>query len=214
MRFEDCKGDYVIFGAGGLAREIWGWIKNSAFYPGSGKLIAFVDDNPNLHGSYDGIPVVGRESLDAGRVFYVNALGRAQSRKAVAESLAMSDWVPLTYVHESVFCGVNVSIGDGVVVCPRSTLSSDCILGDHVLVNGACGVGHDVSVGRYSVLLGSVSLNGNVTVGEEVTLGAGSLVHPGRRIGNGAVIGMASAVFTHVKPGVTVLGNPAKTVHY
>ena len=204
MNFHDHTGDYVIFGSGGLARELWGWIKNSKNNGAPKKLIAFVDDDEETHGSYDGIPVVGRENIDRSFAYYILALGGPNSRRAVAESLADQGWHALSYIHESVCRGINVAIGDGVVVCPRSSLSSDSILSDFVLVNGGSGVAHDVVVGRYSVLLGSVSLNGNVVVGNDVTIGAGALIYPGRKIGHGAVIGMGSVVFSHVKAGVTV----------
>ena len=209
MMFNEYAGDYVIFGSGGLAHELWGWIKHASNNGGTKRLIAFVDDNPATHGKYDGIPIIGREQLGSG-VRYILALGGAGTRKIVAEDLTQQGWQALTYVHESALLGVNISIGKGVVVCPRVSLSSDCTLHDFVLVNGGCGVAHDVVVGRYTSLLGSVSLNGNVTVGECVTVGAGALIYPGRRIGDGAVIGMGSAVFAHVKPGSTVIGNPAR----
>lgn len=210
MNFHDYSGDYVIFGAGGLAHELWGWIKHSRDNGAPKRLVAFVDDNPETHGKYDDIPVVGREQFSSSGIHYIHALGSVGSRRMVAQSLEGQGWHALIYIHESVLRGVNVQIGKGVVICPRVSLSSDCTLHDYVLVNGGCGVAHDVVVGRYSLLLGSVSLNGNVTVGESVTIGAGALVHPSRRIGDGAVIGMGSAVFSHVKAGITVVGNPAR----
>jgi acetyltransferase EpsM len=210
MNFHDYSGEYVIFGAGGLARELWGWIKNSRNNGLPKRLVAFIDDNPDAQGEYDGIPILGREKFENSNIYFILALGGATSRGVVAQSLDVQGWRPLTYIHESVLRGVNVQIGKGVLICPRVSLSSDCALEDYVLVNGGCGVAHDVIVGRHSVLLGAVSLNGNVTVGEGVTIGAGALVHPGRRIGDGAVIGMGSAVFAHVKAGVTVVGNPAR----
>jgi acetyltransferase EpsM len=216
MNFHDYSGDYVIFGAGGLGRELWGWIKHARDNGASKRLLAFVADDAEPGQHYDGIPVLRRDAAQqvaGGTVRYLNAVGSSGGRRKVAEGLAAADWEAgweaLTYVHESVLRGVNVALGQGVVVCPWSTLSSDCRLGEHVLVNVRCGVAHDVAVGAYSVLLGSVSLNGNVTVGEGVTVGAGALVHPGRRIGDGATVGMGSAVFTHVRAGTTVIGNPA-----
>lgn len=211
--FYNYSGDYVIFGAGGLAHELWGWIKNSKDVGRPKNLIAFIDDNIKSHGAYDGVPVVGRSAMSSVKPPYLVAIGSSNARKRVVEELVAEGWnSPLTYIHESVVLGVNVSIGDGVVVCPRSSLSSDSTVQDFVLVNGNCGVAHDVVIGAYSTLLGSVSLNGNVTLGSEVTVGAGALIYPGRRIGERSVIGMGSVVFTHVKSDTTVLGNPARSI--
>jgi acetyltransferase EpsM len=209
MELHDYDGTYVIFGAGGLGRELWGWIKHETG-DGIRPPIAFVADDAQPGQQYDRIPVVRREHFGAAPVRYLNAVGSAAGRRKVAESLAAHGWEALGYMHESVLRGVNVVIGQGVVLCPRSSLSSDCTLHDQVLVNVGCGVGHDVVIGAYSVLLGAVSLNGNVVVGEGATVGAHAVVHPGRRIGDRAIIGMGSAVFTHVKAGTTVVGNPAR----
>jgi acetyltransferase EpsM len=210
MRFHDYTGDYVIFGAGGLAHELWGWIKNARSNGNPKRLIAFIDDSPENRGDYDTIPIVGRDQFVGENIFYILAVGEVNGRKNVSVSLNDIGWTPLTYIHESVLMGVHVSIGEGVVVCPRVSLSSDSSIHDYALINGGCGIAHDVVVGRYSSLLGSVSLNGNVTLGEGVTVGAGAIIHPGRRVGDGAVIGMGSVVFSNVKAGRTVVGNPAK----
>lgn len=210
MNFHDHSGDYVIVGAGGLAREIWGWIKTSRDNGAHKRLVAFVDRVPAEGAQYNGIPILDEQHPDLGPMHYLLAIGDPRLRKVISQALDARGWQALSYVHESVVQGVQVSLGRGVIVCPRASLSSDCVLHEHVLVNGGCGIAHDVVVGAYSVLLGAVSLNGNVQVGECVTIGAGALVHPGRRIGDHAVIGMGSAVFAHVKPSVTVVGNPAR----
>lgn len=213
MNFHDVSGDYVIFGAGGLGRELWGWIKHAHDNGAPKRLLAFVADDAEPGQHYDGVPVLRREpaqQLAGAAPRYLNAVGSSAGRRQVAASLDAAGWEALDYLHPSVLRGVNVTLGRGVIVCPWSTLSSDCSLGDHVLVNVRCGVAHDVAVGAYSVLLGSVSLNGNVKVGADATIGAGALVYPGRRIGDGATVGMGSAVFTHVKAGSTVIGNPAR----
>lgn len=212
MRFHDYTGDYVMLGSGGLAHELWGWIKNANNNGRPKRLTAFIDDNPERRGNYDGVPIVGREQFAGQDVFYILAVGGADGRKNASDSLNALGWTALTYIHESALMGVNVSIGEGVVVCPRVSLSSDSTIHDYALINGGCGVAHDTVVGRYSSLLGAVSLNGNVTLGEGVTVGAGAIVHPGRKIGDGAVIGMGSVVFANVKAGKTVVGNPAKVL--
>lgn len=210
MNFHEHCGDYVIVGAGGLAHEIWGWIHTSRDNGAPKRMVAFVDRAPDEGAQYDGIPILDEQHPSLDRMHYLLAIGDPQRRKTISQALDARGWQALSYVHESVVRGVQIQIGRGVVVLPRSSLSSDCVLQDHVLVNGNCGIAHDVVVGAYSVLLGSVSLNGHVQVGSCVTIGAGALVHPGRRIGDGAVIGMGSAVFAHVQAGITVVGNPAR----
>src|SRR5271170_4642634 len=125
MRFHDYSGDYVIFGSGGLAHELWGWIKHSTNNGNPKRLLAFVDDRPEMHGEYDGIPIVGRDKFSNSSTTFILALGGAIHRKRFSADLENSGWIALSYVHESALVGVNVVIGKGVVVCPRVSLSSD-----------------------------------------------------------------------------------------
>ena len=47
-------------------------------------------------------------------------------------------------------------------------------------------------------------------IGNEVDIGGHAYIVPGRKVGDGAKIAAGSIVFTNVKAGTTVLGNPAK----
>ncbi len=49
-----------------------------------------------------------------------------------------------------------------------------------------------------------------VTLGEDVWVGAGALLLPGVRVGDGAVVGSGAVVTRDVAAGVTVAGNPAR----
>ena len=73
-------------------------------------------------------------------------------------------------------------------------------------------MGHDTIVGSYSSLLGAVSVIGNARVGEGVLFGAGSMVFPGKKVGNWATIGMGSVVLRNVPSHATMFGNPAKRI--
>ncbi len=59
-------------------------------------------------------------------------------------------------------------------------------------------------------MLGSASINGDVTIGNNVLIGCGAIIHPGKKVGDDAVVGMGSVVFRNVKARTTVIGNPAK----
>ena len=201
----------VIFGIGGLARELWGWIKSAKDCKPRKRVAAFVVDGVPAFKSYDGVPVMGREQArQLGSVEYLIAIADPQARKKLSIELDAFDWSAGKYIHESAMLGVNLSIGRGTMVFPRCSISSDVTIGEHVLVNGGTAIGHDCVVGSYTSLLGGISVNGSVVLGEGVLVGAGAIIHPGKQVGDGATIGMASAVFRNVAAGQTVLGNPAK----
>lgn len=203
----------VIFGVGGLARELWGWMRTARDAAPRERMAAFVVDGTPACGHYDGIPVVSREQARQwGAVDYLVAVANPVERKRLAGELDALGWQAGTYVHESAMLGVNLVIGKGTMVFPRCSISSDATIGEHVLVNGGTAIGHDCVVGAYCSLLGGASVNGNVVLGEGVLVGAGALIHPGRKIGDGATVAMGSVVFRHVGAGRTVFGNPARSM--
>ena len=163
---------------------------------------------------YCGVPVVGREHFShAGlKPRFLMAVSDPKAKARVCPELEQAGWTAAEYVHESVLIGTEVGIGKGMIACPFCTISSNAMIGDYVLINGSTLVGHDVRIGDYSSLLGRVSLNGGVVLGAGVLAGAGAIVYPGKKIGAGAVLGMGSVVFRNVAAGVTVAGNPAKTL--
>lgn len=201
----------VIFGFGGLARELWGWMRNSKDDAWRTRVCAFVIDGEPPTDRYDTIPVLTRDSAaERGPFEYLLAVADPAARCRLSAELGALGWVAGKYIHESVMLGINLSIGQGTIVFPRCSLSSDLIIGDHVLVNGGTALGHDCVIGSYTSLLGGISVNGSVNVGESVLIGAGAIIHPGKKIGDGATIGMGSVVFRDVAAGQTVYGNPAK----
>ena len=71
-------------------------------------------------------------------------------------------------------------------------------------------VGHDCQVGNHVVIANNVSLAGHVHVADRVVIGGHSGIHQFVRIGQGAMIGVLSAVLADVIPYGTVTGDAAK----
>lgn len=71
-------------------------------------------------------------------------------------------------------------------------------------------VGHDCQVGNHVVIANNVSLAGHVVVGNRVVIGGHSGIHQFVRIGQGAMVGVLSAVLADVIPYGTVTGDAAK----
>lgn len=85
-----------------------------------------------------------------------------------------------------------------------SSVGDDCFLMDKAHVS------HDCRVGNFVTMSQTVILGGHVTVGDFATIGIGCNVHQHRVIGEGAMVGMNSAVTRDVEPWTTVYGSPAR----
>ena len=213
MKYDNCVSEHplVIVGSGGLARELWGWIKSAKECKTRSRVVAFVVEGVPKFELYDGVPVLTRDqSGQLGVVEYLIAIADPLVRKRLSAELDALGWIAGMYIHESAVLGVNLSIGKGTMIFPRCSISSDATIGEHVLVNGGTAIGHDCVIGSYTSLLGGASINGGVTLGEGVLVGAGAIIHPDKKVGDGATVGMGSAVFRHVAAGQTVFGNPAR----
>lgn len=102
------------------------------------------------------------------------------------------------------------SIGTGCSIMSGTVLTQDITLGNGVLLNLNCTVGHDSTIGAYCELSPGVHLSGHVTLGENCVLGTGAVVLPGVSIGPNAVIGAGSVVTKDVEAHVVMAGVPAK----
>jgi sugar O-acyltransferase (sialic acid O-acetyltransferase NeuD family) len=109
----------------------------------------------------------------------------------------------------------NVKLGEGAILCPFVTLTSNIRIGRHFHANLYSYVEHDCIIGDYVTFAPHVMCNGNVHIEDHAYIGAGAIIkhgQPGRPlvIGRGAVVGMGAVVTKSVPPGVTVVGNPAR----
>ncbi len=108
-----------------------------------------------------------------------------------------------------------VRIGEGAVLSPFVTLTSNISIGRHFHANLYSYVEHDCVIGDFVTFAPGVHCNGNVHIENDAYIGSGAIIRqgtPGRplRIGAGAVVGMGAVVTRDVAAGSTVAGNPAR----
>jgi len=108
-----------------------------------------------------------------------------------------------------------VQLGEGAILCPFVTLTSNIRIGRQFHANIYSYVAHDCVVGDYVTFAPGVHCNGNVVIEDHAYIGTGAILRQGKPdeplvIGRGAVVGMGAVVTKSVPPGMTVVGNPAK----
>lgn len=204
-----------LVGAGGFAREIFSYIKNEnliyAGYKFGGFLSDYKDDLQGFNIDYNIVDVIMSVKLHSSDAVII-AVADCDLKEKLFEHYTNVGVKILTYIHSTAYIGNNVIIGDGTVICPYATLTSDIRIGVAVTINVHSSIGHDAILGDYCTLSGHCDVTGHVYLESKVFMGSHALVIPKIKVGEGAVIGAGSVVISKVKPGATMFGNPAKKI--
>lgn len=207
----------VLYGAGGFARETAFLIERINRAEPTYELAGFiVDDEYGQQGqTIHGIPVVGNaewliEHKD--EVVCTCAIGQPAARKKIQTELEKQGVKFETLISPDVDVHFSNRIGNGTVIGRGVNLYVDVSIGDGVVINGRCGIGHDAVIEDYACIMGACSVNGYAHIGEEAFLGSNCCIIPHKKVGKGAVVAAGSVVFTNVKAGTHVIGNPAKKI--
>jgi len=202
----------VIVGAGGFGREILGYVKDCIDAGSQWVIKGFIDDNLNSLDAYpynQKIISTIKDYIPENDDLFVCALGLPKIKKAVVESLLSRGAKFATLVHPTAYMGANVKLGQGVVLCPRVTLTCDILIGNFVMINIASDCGHDAIVGDFATISGSCDITGHCQVGEGSFLASNVAMRPSSKIGKWASVGINSSVILNVKDNQRVFGNPA-----
>ena len=210
---------FAIFGASGCGRGVLPLARNqlcSDLAVGKADLV-FVDDQPRF-------PVVNGQKVlsytewlsEPATSRYTNvAIANSQVREKLVRRCE-DDGINFFEVRASNVVQMdNVQLGEGAILCPFVTLTSNITIGRHFHANLYSYVEHDCVIGDFVTFAPGVMCNGNVHIEDHVYIGAGAMIKQGLSdsplvIGRGAVIGMGAVVTKSVSPGVTVIGNPAR----
>lgn len=106
-----------------------------------------------------------------------------------------------------------VEIGDDVEIGANVTIDRGTIratkIGSGTKLDNLVHVGHNVEVGRDTLLCGQVGIAGSSRIGDRVVLGGQCGVGDNIFVGNDVIAGGATKMFTNVPAGRVILGYPA-----
>ena len=205
----------LIFGAGNL-----GVTALDLFQRNKVVVYGLLDDNKELHGKeYGDVSVLG-ETDDDGFLKLIGqkceafvAISDARVRKRLVKLLNERRKVqPVNAIHDTATVSRMASIGHGNLIAAGVVINPFAEVGHHCIIQSGVVVESQAKLGDY-VYLGTGSLiNSGVTIGEGAFIGTGATIIAGVTIGKNARVGAGSVVIENVEAGVTVFGNPAKTL--
>ena len=119
-----------------------------------------------------------------------------------------------------VVTGTNCAIGSGVYVGRYTKLGDGVRVQDKVHLTDRMTIGDRVFIGPCAVFVNDRHPRVNnpkykpepPVVEDDVSVGAGAVILPGVRLGEGCVVGAGAVVTKDVPPYATVVGNPAHAI--
>ncbi|KJS85439.1 MAG: transferase [Peptococcaceae bacterium BICA1-8] len=208
--------DIVIIGAGGFGREVAWLIEEINAIEQQWDLLGFIDDNLEIQGEkINGYKVIGTiEWLKSQSLNVIVAIGDPLAKKNALDILIDSKNSYPVLIHPSVIKSELVELGEGCIVCAGNIMTVNIQLGRHVIVNLDCTIGHDAILGDYTTILPSVNISGYVEIEECVSVGTGTAIIQGIKIGKNAVIGAGAVVVKNLPDNCVAVGSPARPIKY
>lgn len=202
-----------IFGASGFGREVMPLAKQ--MFPN--EQLVFVDDNPPSE-ELNGYRIMTFDQFVAANFSEKSisiAIADSKIRAALTDRFKKENIEIISIKENNILIMDDVEIGEGAIICPFSTITSNVRIGKSFHSNIYSYVAHDCIVGDYVTFAPRVHCNGNVHIEDFAYIGTGAIIKqgtPGKPvvIGKGAVVGMGAVVTKSVSAGDVVVGNPAK----
>ncbi|MDR1133327.1 MAG: acetyltransferase [Synergistaceae bacterium] len=202
-------GAVIVYGAGGLGREVLQIVRAMP----NARVLGYADDGVPPGTERNGARVLGgAEYLDTldGPFSVVMGISDPNVKRGIFDRLSRNPLVSFPNVlHPRAMVSEYASLGRGVVITQSCIVSVDASLGVGVFLNMGAIVGHDSTIGDFSSVMPLAAISGNVKIGERCLIGAQSVILQGTAVGDGCTVGMGAVVIRDVPDGTTVMGNPA-----
>ena len=214
----DSEDLYAVYGASGCGRSVMPVARQQLAQKGvDGQRLVFVDDAPGpaLVNGQRLLSYAQFLATPARQRHVVLAIANSTVREKLALRCATHGVQPWTVAAANVVRMDAVELGEGAILSPFVTLTSNIRIGKHFHANLYSYVEHDCVIGDYVTFAPGVMCNGNIVVEDHAYIGTGAVIKQGQPgaplvIGRGAIVGMGAVVTKSVPPGVTVVGNPAR----
>jgi len=207
----------AVFGAGGFGLEVAMLIEQINSVKLEWNLIGFFDDGVEQGKIVNGYPVLGgaSEINDWGEELnIVFAIGTPKIKKAILKRIQNDRIFYPVLIHPNVIMGKAefLHIGEGSIICAGNIITTNILIGNHVILNLSCTVGHEAQIGDFSSFMPTCNISGEVKIGDANFWGTGAKVINRINIGNNVVIGAGAVVTRNIPDNVTAVGVPARVI--
>lgn len=207
--------DIVIFGASGFGKEVAFLIEDINKSRPEWRILGFLDDDPKKQNTLClGYPVLGGTRWLEGRqgLFCAIGIGDPRVRRRIVRRIEGYGVIFPCLIHPSVVMHESVKMADGVIICAGNILTVEISIGRHCHLNLMNTVGHGAVIEDFCTVYPGVNISGDVTLEAGVSMGTGSEIIQGLRVGKGTIVGAGATVVNDLPPNVVAVGTPAKPI--
>lgn len=167
----------AIIGTGGLGREILGIIQSINKENQIWDFIGFYDDNlPDQ--SVNGYPILGKINdlnLTREELAIIIGIGNPKIKEKIRKRITNPNIKFPNLIHSSViiYSMDTVLLGEGIVIAANCVLTVNIKIDDFVYINSLSAIAHDTRIGKYSMIMPTVSISAGADIGNKVYIGNG-----------------------------------------
>lgn len=203
--------DLIIVCGGSFAKEALEIIQQMNESKPQWNILGFIDDEKEIGSEvFRGYKVIGtiKDWVIKDSDYFAMGVSRPQIKEKLFNYLKGKGARFATIIHPGTHIPEGTVIGEGCVIS-RSWIGIEVVLGNCVNVAGSM-IGES-KIDDFSTTTGFANIAG-ATLGKRVFVGSHAVILNGKKVGDDAKVAAGSIVFSNVKAGTTVWGNPAKKV--
>ena len=205
----------IIIGAGNIGKIVYEYAKLTKHYQTEWNISGFLEFNTNLVAiNTDNNRII--DTIDNYQIkdndLFICSYANVEDRKRSVEIIKNRGGRFINIIHPTANILSTAVIGEGNIIGAFTTISVNAKIGNHVIIQDHCNIGHDCIIGDYShIYVGNIICGVN-TVEDCVTIYTGCTIYPKLKLETRSIIGAGSVVMRTVKECTTVMGNPAKKI--
>ena len=207
--------DLVIFGAGGMGREIAQLVEDINAIEKTWNFLGFIDDTTNGP-TPEGYPVLGNlEYLLAmeNKPYVSVCIANSHLREMIVKKCEAAGCKFATIIHPSVrIKSKQCTIGEGTILCSDVELGINTHVGKFCFLNAACGLGHDAVLDDYVSMMSHTITGGDIHVASHCYFGLRCTIINKIDITSDCTFGACAVVVKDATEPGTYVGVPARLI--
>jgi len=177
------------------------------------------DKEEDLHKEINNVSVLmridspeGKKFLDSEKVDVIVVDREISHRKSLAKKALARKSHLVNLIYPDIVISPYSSIGRGNLIGSSVVILANTHIGSHNSIQAGVFVDSDTIIQDYCTIQSGAKIGRGVKIEDEVFIGMGAIINAGVTLKKGALIAPGAVVIQSVSEGVSMVGNPAKSM--